>query len=50
VSVRSGMSMMTVIVHGHVERMDKSDWVSVYGVLEAEGTKSKGRSTKTWNE
>jgi len=37
--------------HGvkHVERKDKSDWVSACRVLLVEGTKRMGRGRKMWN-
>jgi len=34
----------------HVERKDKSDWVSACRELQVEGTNGKGKGRKTWNE
>jgi len=36
--------------YGRVERKDKSDCLSACRELKVEGTKSKGRGRKTWNE
>jgi len=30
--------------------LDKSDWISACRKFQVEGTKSKGRDRKTWNE
>jgi len=36
--------------YGHMDRIDKSDWVSVCRELQVELTKGKGRVRKTGNE
>jgi hypothetical protein len=35
---------------GHVERKNKSDWVSACRKLEVEGVRGKGRGRTTWDE
>jgi len=62
VSVDEMVSSERLKSFGHVERIDKSnwvpyqhaypksDWVSTLKKSQVEGTKSKGRGRKTWNE
>jgi hypothetical protein len=39
---------MDVSDGGHVERKNKSDWVSACRELEIEGVRGKGRGRKLW--
>ena len=38
------------IFNGHIERMDKSFWVSRCRAVEVSGSASRGRQNKTWEE
>jgi len=43
-------TQIPTLIFTHVERKDNSDWLSAWRGLLVEGTKTKGRGRKTWNE